>query len=52
MRFLGISNSKDKIVQKSIGMALEKIFEPIFSETSHGFRPQKGTHTALKKIYA
>jgi retron-type reverse transcriptase len=31
-------------------MILEAIFEPIFLSTSHGFRPDKGCHTALRQI--
>jgi retron-type reverse transcriptase len=49
-RPLGISNVHDKIVQKSISMVFEEIFEPIFKDSSHGFRPQRGCHTALKQI--
>ncbi|RKF63033.1 putative 91 kDa protein in cob intron [Erysiphe neolycopersici] len=31
-------------------MILEVIFEPTFSDNSHGFRPGRSCHTALKKI--
>lgn len=41
---------RDKIVQQAIVMVLTAIFEPIFVETSHGFRPGKDYHTALKLI--
>ena len=50
MRPLTISNPRDKIVQKAILFILEAIFEPIFLDYSHGSRPGKGTHTALKYI--
>ena len=50
LKFLSIVNPRDKIVQKAIQLVLEAIFEPSFLENSHGFRPQKGTHTALKTI--
>lgn len=49
-RLLGIPNVQDKIVQKSVSMVLEEIFEPIFSDKSFGFRPQRSTHNALKNI--
>jgi len=31
-------------------MILEPIYEPVFHDTSHGFRPKRSCHTALKKI--
>jgi len=30
---------------------LEAYYEPQFSRSSHGFRPQRGCHTALSDIY-
>jgi group II intron reverse transcriptase/maturase len=47
---LTISSSRDKIVQKAIQLVLEPIFEPQFYENSHGFRPKRGCHTALKQV--
>jgi len=41
---------KDKVVLKAMSMALNEVFEPKFFDTSHGFRPKRGTHTALKSI--
>lgn len=49
-RPLTIASPRDKIVQETIRMILEAVFEPTFSDYSHGFRPQKGCHTALKAI--
>ena len=34
--------------QRVIRMFLEAIYEPIFSDFSHGFRPNRSCHTALK----
>lgn len=31
-------------------MILEAIFEPTFSENSHGFRPNRSCHTALRQV--
>jgi retron-type reverse transcriptase len=42
--------SKDKIVQEGIRMILNAIYEPLFRDDSHGFRPKKGQHTALKSV--
>lgn len=49
-RPLGIPSFSDKLVQKVTTMILEAIYEPIFKENSHGFRPSKGCHTALMQI--
>ena len=50
LRPLGIPSFKDKIVQDIIRMYLEAIYEPIFSDRSHGFRPGRSCHTALTQI--
>jgi group II intron reverse transcriptase/maturase len=50
MRPLTIAPPRDKIVQEVMRMILEAIFEPMFSDNSHGFRPNRGCHTALRKI--
>lgn len=50
MRPLGIPNPCDKVVQKAMVNILEKIYEPEFSNLSHGFRPRRSCHTALKEI--
>lgn len=50
-RQLTIISPRDKIVQKAILMILQSIWEPIFSDKSHGFRPNRSTHTALANIY-
>mgnify|MGYP003615727104 FL=1 len=49
-RPLGIPSFRDKIVQDVIRMYLEAIYEPIFSDRSHGFRPDRSCHTALTQI--
>ena len=46
-RPLGIPSFDDKLVQEVVRMILESIYEPNFSENSHGFRPRKSCHTAL-----
>jgi retron-type reverse transcriptase len=49
-RPIGIPSPKDKIVLKAMSMILEKVYEPIFLETNHSFRPKRGTHSALESI--
>jgi nicotine oxidoreductase len=46
---IGIASPRDKIVMGVMCMILEIIFEPRFSNCSHGFRPGRGCHTALKQ---
>jgi len=50
IRKLGIPSLRDKVIQKVITMALEEIYEPKFLNSSHGFRPKRGTHSALKSV--
>lgn len=49
-RPLTIAPPRDKLVQECIRMILEAIYEPSFSENSHGFRPNQSCHTALRAI--
>ena len=50
MRPLGIPTFTDKLIQEVLRMILEAVYEPIFSNASHGFRPNRGCHTALMTI--
>lgn len=50
MRPLGLPVFTDKLIQEAIRMILEAIYEPIFSDYSHGFRPVRSCHTALAQI--
>jgi group II intron reverse transcriptase/maturase len=45
-----ISSPRDKVVQQAMYLVLNAIYEPSFLETSHGSRPGRGNHTALKSI--
>lgn len=49
-RPLGIPSTDDKLIQEVVRMLLEAIYEPVFSDNSHGFRPGRSCHTALKEI--
>lgn len=46
-RPLAISCFEDKLVQEVVKRIVENIFEPIFLDCSHGFRPKRGCQTAL-----
>lgn len=49
-RPLTIVSARYKIVQEAMRFILNAIYEPVFLKNSHGFRPQKGCHTALKYL--
>lgn len=51
MRPLGLPSWSDKLVQEVIRLLLEAYYEPQFRPCSHGFRPNRGCHTALEEIY-
>lgn len=49
-RPLGIPSFTDKLVQEVVRMLLQAIYEPVFKDTSHGFRPGRSCHTALLQV--
>lgn len=51
-RILTMTNGRDKIIQKAMAVLLEMIYEKdeLFQTESHGFRPNRSCHTALKAI--
>jgi len=46
-RKLGIPTVVDRLVQQAILQVIEPIFDPLFSESSFGFRPKRSAHGAL-----
>jgi len=50
-RPLGIPTIRDRAKQALVKMALEPYWEPLFEETSYGFRPGRSTHDAIARIY-
>jgi retron-type reverse transcriptase len=50
LRPLGIPPWSDKLLQEVIRLILEAYYEPQFSPYSHGFRPDRGCHTALRDM--
>jgi group II intron reverse transcriptase/maturase len=46
-RPLGIPTSRDKVVQAGVAIILEALYEPLFRNCSHGFRPNRSPITAL-----
>jgi group II intron reverse transcriptase/maturase len=50
-RPLGLPNFSEKLVQEVLRMVLEAYYEPRFRDSSHGFRPGRGCHTALADLH-
>src|SRR5262249_43280116 len=51
VRPLGMPTWSDKLLQEVLRTLLEAYYEPRFSTRSHGFRPGRGCHPALREIY-
>jgi len=49
MRMLGIPTVVDRLIQQALHQVLSPLFEPHFSESSYGFRPQRSAHQAVLK---
>lgn len=50
-RPLGIPTVADRVVQQSLRMVLEPIFEADFVPVSYGFRPRRRAHDAVAEIH-
>lgn len=48
-RQLGIPTVVDRVIQQAIAQILSPIYEPLFSNSSYGFRPKRSAHDALKQ---
>jgi group II intron reverse transcriptase/maturase len=49
-RQLGIPTCKDRLVQQATSQVLSRRYEPVFSESSYGFRPGRSAHQALRRV--
>ena len=49
-RQLGIPNVLDRLIQQAVVQVLTPIFDPGFSDSSHGFRPKRSAHGAAKQV--
>lgn len=47
VRLLGIPTVLDRLVQQAIAQVLQQIWEPVFSNSSYGFRPGRCQHDAI-----
>lgn len=48
VRLLGVPCIRDRVVQASLKLLMEPLFDPEFSESSYGFRPGKSQRQAIK----
>jgi RNA-directed DNA polymerase len=49
-RPLGIPTVCDRLIQQSMQQVLTPIFDPEFSESSYGFRPNHSAHEAVQRV--
>ena len=49
MRKLGIPTVLDRFIQQALLQVLQPIFDPSFSQHSHGFRPGRRAHDAIRE---
>ena len=50
VRRVYIPTVEDRLVQEVVRIILEAVYEPVFLDESHGFRPRRSCHTALRNI--
>ncbi len=50
-RPIGIPTTEDKVLQRAVQMVLEPLYEPIFRDSSYGFRPGRSPHMALEALW-
>jgi len=49
-RLLGIPTVNDRVIQQAIAQVLTPIIDPTFSDSSHGFRPRRNAHGAVRQV--
>ncbi|AKP48384.1 group II intron reverse transcriptase/maturase [Bacillus smithii] len=49
VRLLGIPTVTDRLIQQAIAQVLSRIYDPMFSEHSYGFRSNRSAHDAVRK---
>ena len=50
IRLLGIPCVHDRVIQQAITQVLQPLIDPDFSDHSHGFRPNRSAHDAVKSV--
>ncbi|MCA9190847.1 MAG: group II intron reverse transcriptase/maturase [Planctomycetales bacterium] len=49
VRMLGIPTVLDRLIQQALLQVLTRLYDPMFSDSSFGFRPGRSTHQALDR---
>ena len=49
VRLLGIPSCLDRLIQQAVAQELTRIWDPTFSESSHGFRLERSCHSAMRQ---
>jgi RNA-directed DNA polymerase len=52
LRPLGIPAVRDRVAQEAVRRLLNPIFEPLFHNSSHGFRQGRNCHGAIRQVLA
>jgi len=50
VRLLGVATVNDRVIQQAIAQVLNPLIDPTFSGASHGFRPGRNAHGAVRQI--
>jgi len=50
VRLLGIPSVHDRVIQQAITQVLQPLIDPDFSNHSHGFRPNRSAHDAVRSV--
>ena len=50
LRPLGIPTVRDRVAQEVLRRLLSPLFEPLFHDNSHGFRPARSCHSAMERL--
>ncbi len=50
LRPLGIPTVRDRVAQEVLRRLLSPLFEPLFHDDSHGFRPGRSCHSAMERV--
>lgn len=51
-RLIAVGSFEDKLVEWVLAQILTQLYEPLFIETSYGFRPKRSTFHAVKTIFS
>ena len=50
VRKLGIPTVVDRVIQQAIAQKLQSIWEPLFSDSSYGYRPKRSAQQAIRQV--